>query len=245
MKLSILVPFRDADGTRTPAKEWIVKRWAHHYPEAEIIEASDDGIDPFNKSMAVNNAAKQATGDIYIVLDADTWADTRWVQAGIDIVATKQAHWDIPCRKALRLKQDVSERIMQLDPTIPELPPLSSRDAETHAAVVGFLWIISRKAYENIGPYADGGYGMDERIRGWGGEDTMFTWAMRVLNGHPRRGVGTLMSLWHPRPRDSNRERVWVGQGERRLTEQAKRELASRYSQARNPARMREVLRTP
>src|SRR4029077_3598730 len=57
--VSILVPFRDADGQRTAAWNF-VRRWLERvYPEAEIVVASDDGEDPFHKTLALNRAAKE------------------------------------------------------------------------------------------------------------------------------------------------------------------------------------------
>jgi hypothetical protein len=246
VKVSCLIPFRDADGTRTRAKDWILARWKHYYPDWEFIVASDDGVDPFNKSLAVNKAAAQATGDVYVILDADTWAPPMYIQPAFEwLSAERGPKWAIPCRRALRLKEGISERVMALDPTCsehdpthpltPQLPAFSAvRDTETHGAVVGFLWVVRRDAFERVG-------GMDERIRGWGGEDTLFTRAMTVINGVPRRGHGTLMSLWHARPRDSRGQRIWSGQGER-SQEKDKQELARRYGMARTPALMREVL---
>ena len=35
--ISLLIPFRDDDGTRTPAYEWLLKYWAAHLPEAQIV----------------------------------------------------------------------------------------------------------------------------------------------------------------------------------------------------------------
>ena len=204
MKLSILVPFRDADQTRTPAKNWILRRWAHFYPEAEIIEAPDDGIDPFNKSMAVNKAASLATGDVYAILDADTWIDPQHMERGLSLIERGVVPWVVPARRSLRLRKDVSQRIMALDPR-GDLPAIRAIDAEQSGPVVGFLWLVNRKGFDAIG-------GMDERIRGWGGEDTMFTWAMDRVVGPHRKLSGTVMSLWHARPRDSKRHRIWVGQ---------------------------------
>ena len=222
MKLSILIPFRDADGTRTPAKEWIVKRWAHFYPDAEIIEAPDDGVDPFNKSMAVNDAARQATGDVFAILDADTWVDPPHVERSLSLIE-KGIPWVIPARRNLRLNRTISEKLLRLDPTGP-LPPLRSQDADTAMGpVVGFLWIIPRKNWEIIG-------GMDERIRGWGGEDTAFTRAMDVIVGYHRKLNGTVVCLWHDRPRDRKRNRVWVGQD--RTQEQYKQALIGAYFKA-------------
>ena len=232
MKLSILVPFRDADQTRTPAKNWILRRWAHFYPDAEIIVAADDGVDPFNKSMAVNNAARQATGDVYAILDADTWIDTHFMEKGLSLIERNVVPWVIPARRSLRLRKDVSLRLMALDPR-GDLPAIRAADAEQSGPVVGFLWLVNRKGFEAIG-------GMDERIRGWGGEDTMFTWAMDRVVGPHRKLNGTVMSLWHARPRDSRRQRIWVGQD--RSMEQVKEGLARAYSAARNREAMLRVL---
>lgn len=230
---SLLVPFRDADGTRTKAKDWIVARWAHVYPKLEIIVAPDDGVDPFNKSMAVNRAAAKATRDIFAICDADTWIDHKYVVHALRLL-DQGVPWVVPARMSLRLRQDVSERILSMKPSA-KLPPLGRRDAEVYGPVVGFLWFTTRKAFEAVG-------GMDERIRGWGGEDTMFTRAMDVVNGrHRRLTQGEVMSLWHTRPRDQDGSRVWQGQGRRKL-EHDKEALARRYAHARTPAAMLKVL---
>ena len=223
MKLSILVPFRDADGTRTRAKDWILRRWAHFYPDAEIIVASDDGVDPFNKSLAVNNAAKQATGDIFAILDADSWVEERFVLTAIDHITKQRAPWVVPIRRNMRLRQDVSERIMAMDPTGP-LPRLAARDAENGVGpVVGFLWVMPRAAFEAVGGY-------DERIRGWGGEDTSFTWAMDIINGRHRKLHGIAMCLWHERPRDASKFRIWPGQD--RSHQEEKKQVVRAYNRA-------------
>lgn len=234
MKLSILVPFRDADGTRTRGKDWILRRWAHFYPEAEIIVASDDGIDPFNKSMAVNNAAKQATGDMFAILDADTWIDPQFMARALSLVE-QGVPWVIPARRSMRLKQDISEKIMALPPEGPLFAINVSHAEGGIAPVVGFLWVVSRAGFEQIG-------GMDERIRGWGGEDTAFTMAMDRVVGKHHRLPGTVICLWHPRPRDQDHKRVWVGQGRRRDTEQDKEALHARYANAKSRTSMLAVL---
>jgi hypothetical protein len=238
VKVSCLIPFRDADGTRTQGMRWILARWKHHYPDWEFIVASDDGIDPFNKSMAVNKAAAQATGDVYVILDADTWIEPQFVTQALGFIKAG-VPWVVPARTSLRLKKDVSDRIMALDPTGP-LPSISNawlkKDAEQAGGVVGFLWITSRKAFEAVG-------GMDERIRGWGGEDTLFTMAMDRVNGHHRKLNGIVMCLWHDRPRDAQRYRIWVGQD--RSREQDKEALAKRYRRATTRPAMLALLGMP
>lgn len=231
MKLSILIPFRDADGTRTKAKEWMLRRWQHFYPDAEFCIAADDGLDPFNKSLAVNNAATQATGNIFAILDADTWVEELHVHRALEMVQ-RGVPWVVPCRRNMRLRQDVSERIMLRDPTAP-LPPIQTRDAEVTGPVVGFLHVMRRAAFEAVG-------GMDARIRGWGGEDTAFTWAMDRVNGRHQKLNGVAVCLWHERPRDVHQQRIWVGQDRRQ--EQYKKALVGAYTKARSREAILQVL---
>ena len=100
-----------------------------------------------------------------------------------------------------------------------------------------------RKAVDAVdGEIFDAIGGMDERIRGWGGEDTMFTWAMdRVVGPHRKLTSGVVMSLWHARPRDQDGKRIWHGQGRRRM-ETEKEALARAYSKARTREAMLKVL---
>lgn len=232
MKLSILIPFRDAEGTRTPAKNWIVARWAHFYPHAEIVIAADDGIDPFNKSLAVNKAARHASGDVFAILDADTWIDPKFFHQALALI-DKGVPWVVPARRSLRLKKEFSDKLLALDPTGP-LPNVTASWGENGLTpVVGFLWVMGRAGFERIG-------GMDERMRGWGGEDTAFTMAMDRVVGTHHRGAGTVICLWHPRPRDTKHRRLWEGQ--RQQYDADKEALHARYDAAKSRDAMLQVL---
>src|SRR4026207_2504042 len=144
MKLSFLIPFRDVDGTRTAGHQGLLKRRQHFYPDAEVCIASDDGVDPFNKSLAINNAAKMATGDIFLILDADTWVEPKCVNEATPRT-DHRIPWVVPCIKNMRMKQDFSEQLMKLDPTGP-LPPIQNRNAQTVGPVGGFLHLMPRNA---------------------------------------------------------------------------------------------------
>lgn len=231
-KVSFLIPFRDADGTRTPGHEWMLKRWQHHYPNAEFIVEADDGVDPFNKSLAVNNAAKKATGDVFVILDADTWVEGPAMAHAIDLAGNGGAHWVIPARKSLRLTREFSETILASDPT-GSLTVVNKRaHVEQQGWVVGFCHVVPRRAFEAVG-------GMDVRYRGWGGEDTSFVRALDVVVGKHRQLTGTVISLWHARPAYPDGRR-WVGQGNEHFD--ARRDLASRYSKARSRDAMLALL---
>ena len=232
-RLSILVPFRDADGARTPAMEWVVARWRYYWPEAEIILGTDDGTDPFNKSMAVNDAASRATGDHLCILDADVWMDPVLFDAALRKVEDGICAWAQPARWAYRLRRDISERLIKIRPSQP-LPRIVSAYAETSSPVVGFIWIVPRLGFEKMG-------GMDERVRGWGGEDSMFCIAADKVLGHRRSFSGQIISLWHPRPRDREGQRIWIGQ-DRSREEGFKSALIKQYRSASGAAGMLRVL---
>lgn len=232
MKLSFLVPFRDADGTRTRAKEWILARWAHFYPDAEFCIAPDDGVDPFNKSLAVNKAAEQAAGDVFVILDADTWLEPKWFESGLSML--KRYPWVIPARKSFRLTRQATEEILALPPD-GEMPRLANRRSvvEQSGPVVGFIHIVPRAGFESV-------YGMDPRYRGWGGEDSSFVRALDVVWGRHIQLPGAVRSLWHARPRGAG-GRIWEGQTAEHYA--ARVELARRYSMARSKPKMLELLR--
>ena len=243
MKLSILVPFRDADGTRTRAKDWIVARWAHFWPDAEIIEGTDDGRDPFNKSQAMNDAASRATGDTFILLDADTWVEAGAIRTALELIA-RGVPWVVPATKNFRMSREWSERVLSMAPSAP-LPSVMARDCDTAPGpIVGFCHVLSRAAYESAG-------GMDERIRGWGGEDTCFVRATDAIVGkhhkltvwkdqRGQRHPAIVVCLWHDRPRDRSRRRIWIGQDRR--FEADKRRIVATYYRARSREAMLQVV---
>ena len=204
--ISFLIPFRDVDGTRTRTKDWIVARWKAHYPAAEFIIASDDGADPFCKSMAVNNAFKLSHGDIIVILDSDTWITTSAFSAAVEAIEKRTAAWIVPASVSLRLTREASERLFALGPMAETV--VAPGDVEEKSYVVGFCHVLPREAFIAVG-------GMDERFRGWGGEDGAFVRAVDAVYGGHVKIKSTLISLWHDRPRDNSGRRVWIGQNTR------------------------------
>jgi hypothetical protein len=212
---------------------WIVARWREHYPDAEIILAPDDGLDPFNKSMAVNTAAAQATGDMFFILDADSWVDQRQVFTAMRLIEDGRAPWVVPANTSLRLTKEATARMLKLGPGDP-LPKIQIADIEQQSYVVGFMHIVSRTAFEEVG-------GMDERFRGWGGEDGAFTRAMDNVIGRHAKLQGPVVSLWHSRPRNHVGQRIWLGQESRT----ANNSLWRRYTRANRRDKVLRVLAEP
>ena len=231
MKLSILVPWRDDEGNREAVKAWVLRRWAHFWPEAEIVEASDDGAVPFSKAMAVNAAAARASGDVFAILDADTWVDPSYVARGLQRIREGRAAWALPCHQAYRLTERLTARLLAADPAdpLPKISSMYSHQVEVTSRAVGFLHLLPRVAFEAV-------HGMDPRFRGWGGEDSTFIGLVDTVVGHHERLEGTAYHLWHPRPRVGGR-RIWPGQIERNSV------LMRRYHAARgDPAAMQRLV---
>jgi hypothetical protein len=228
-RLSLIIPFRDDDGTRTAVKEWIAARWRHHFPDAEMIIQSDDGGVPFSKTLAVNSGFARSTGEIVAVLDCDVWLEPEHTREAIDLIVSGKAHWVRPASKVYRLTEEATARLIAQDPQAP-FPPRRRSDFESIRKVWGLLHIFPRAAFEAIGGY-------DPRFRGWGGEDWAAIDAMDTLWGHHTMLPHGLYHLYHRRLTNAAGESVWQGQKSRNI------QLRRRFSEARDdPAAMRALL---
>jgi hypothetical protein len=228
-RLSLIIPFRDDDGSRTVVKEWIVARWSHHVPEAQIVVHADDGGVPFSKTLAVNLAFEQTTGDVVGILDADVWIEPAHTWEAVDRIARGEARWVIPASRVFRYTEAATARLLAQDPTLP-LPPRRRGDFESIRKIWGLFHLFPRSAFEALG-------GFDPRFRGWGGEDSAAIVAMDTIWGPHTRLPHDLFHLYHPNVTDSAGDSIWVGQTARNTG------LRDRYASARDdPEAMRAIL---
>lgn len=207
MTISLLVPFR-ANGprdTRIKSWDWIRRRWEHLLPEAELCIGTDDGGDPFSKSVAVNDAYRKSTGDMLVIVDADSWVERAAVIQGIEI-AYRREHLVVPWWQAWRLHQNHSRVVMAADPAGPN--PVTRemreacRDEGPSPASAAMVLCIQRTAFERVG-------GFDPRFRGWGSEDVSFGLATWTLLGRNEYSLGESFALYHPKPENKDGMRVW------------------------------------
>lgn len=251
--ISLLVPFRvseNAPGGRERAQSfnWLRDYWQAQLPLAEYIVGRDDSV-PFCKTAAVNDAASRATGDILVILDADAYMDPAVLEesaSDIRLAAHKgYPLWLIPYRRLFRLTARVSSLVMESSPSnplhIPMPPPATwvegegtyyggdaTRRGHWFAAMVQ---VLSRDAFDTVG-------GMDERFRGWGGEDVSFMRSVDVLFGRHKTLNRAVYHMHHPRISAVSR-RQWYGQD----PQQTNGQLVARYARAaRDPEAMRALL---
>lgn len=231
---SILVAFRDTDGTRTRLWDFVRSYLERTWPEAEIVCCSDDGQDPFHKTLALNRAAEKATGDVFVVYDADTVVDTQSLRETVDAVRTSVKPWGQPYTQKIKLNEAATEYVLSkgADWNGPlDLRKFGKMEGFTTFNAAPPL-VVSREAWEFVG-------GHDERFRGWGQEDQAFAQSLMVMCGRPFRKPGQALHLLHARIGVSGND-LWPGQdveGKRRNIE-----LQEQYRQARSVDAMQKLV---
>lgn len=215
--ISLLVPFRTDNGRREQTWNWLYRYWRHELPGAEIIIGTDNHP-AFCKTAAVNNAAAKATGDVFVILDADCYLSGDVIEHCADEIrnATNRGKrlWFMPYRYFYRLTEIASREVICSDPTDPPRyfstspPPHKLQDTKSVDQGHWFgalIQIMPREAFELIG-------GMDTRFNGWGGEDVAHMHALDTLYVPHKTVANGVIHLWHPSIGTSVKDRMWVGQ---------------------------------
>jgi len=204
MKLSVLVAWRDP-GNRQAVWEYVQSRYARFLPDAEICVGTDDGVDPFHKTLALNRAAERASGDVYMVADADSWAPSSSIEDGLR--AVQDGHWVRPWNLKLKIGQLDTGRVLENSDWNGEVDdwmngPRRMENLNTYWAAPPIM--MSRDQFEAVG-------GLDERFRGWGQEDEAFALTLRALFGRQVSIRGYCVHLFHDRIGRSGHD-LWNGQ---------------------------------
>lgn len=234
MNVSLLVPFRAERGTiRDRVWNWTRARWAHHYPDWEIVQHHGDQLEPFSKTTAINEAFKVASGDVLVVCDADSWMDADLTRAVEHAAAEKVLV--VPWNKSWRVREEESARLLHEDPATAQLGKLTEvADKGPHAITAAMCFVISREAFVEVN-------GMDRRFRGYRFEDVSFRRACDYTLGRGRYLYDSVYCLWHPRDtRETVRgtARVWGEQDSGDLN----RWLNTEYIRARSTPSMRTLI---
>jgi hypothetical protein len=191
VNVSVLVPRRDDGGRRDELWAWTRKRLETLHPEFEIIEGHhDDG--PFNRSAAINQAVEQATGDVFVIADSDSFVGQAQLNQAVEVAAVGNQitfAFDQWCY----LSRAMSDQIMRGfvgDWT----PGVEFTMTNTCSSMV----VTPRSLWEQMG-------GADEGFVGWGGEDIAISLALQTFGGGMKRISGNCWHLHHaPAPRTND-----------------------------------------
>ena len=149
----------------------------------------------FNKSRALNAAAKKADADVLVIADADLILDPLALVGAIRFCSDKKSCVN-PYDRLVDLTREESERYLAgngLPRTRMSTKPNREGIGE-YICFCGGLFVIPCKTFFDIG-------GMDEAFIGWGGEDDAMTVKLMGLEV-PCLQVSNRVAfhLWHPRP---------------------------------------------
>jgi glycosyltransferase involved in cell wall biosynthesis len=189
--VSVLVPFSRTDEPhRARAWDWLARRWVSM--DVEFVTAEGAGAEEtFNLPVGVNRAARQASGDVFVIVEADVVLAPEWVEQAAAAVASGEASWALP-RFYVQLTREATATVLSDDPAGPVAVPRDgvewSGDSVSWCGGV----VVRREDFERVG-------GFDERFGGWGGPDVAFGLTLDALVAPVTRIGGRSLHLWHPR----------------------------------------------
>ena len=244
-KISLIVPFRTDNAERERNWLWLAEYWKAALPEAEVVIGTD-GSTPFCKTHAVNSAFTRATGDVIVILDADCYISAGTIREAARQIRSARRRgrhlWFVPYRRFYRLTEAASLRLLASGPADPaglaDPPVPGDLDAPGGGESFGhwygaLIQVMPREAFTRVG-------GMDERFKGWGGEDISFMHAVDTLYGRHKTINGPVYHVHHPTIKGKWKfTRQWQGQDGPETNDW----LSTRYSDAvGDKARMRRLI---
>jgi GT2 family glycosyltransferase len=191
VELSVLIPYKPDNGSRDEAFRWVSSFYQTYMPFAEVCLGSSKS-ENFSRSQAINDAAKKAATDLFLIADNDIFYDPSLILEAKEKL--KKHAWVIPYKKVHDIHEESTRELLKTDPVWPLVTPVQSTVRPYKPK--GGLTLVPRKHFEAVN-------GFDERFIGWGGEDDAFAYAMNTLCGKPYRLKKEVYHLWHPNSREN------------------------------------------
>jgi len=191
-KVSVLIPYKQDNGIRDKLFNWVKRFYENAMPEVELcIGENHDNL--FNRSKALNNAAKIATKDVFVIADSDVIYNPQLIVQSIKLL--DQYTWIIPYSKWLDLTKESTKNLLKMTPEWPVSTGVKyvQRHKNKKFKPISGVLVLPREKFNAVG-------GFDDRFKGWGREDKAFRDAVNTLCGpYNRCNEGFLYHLWHPR----------------------------------------------
>lgn len=192
VQVAVLVPYRSDGGHRDHLWEFCRRWWLDQHPDWPVhVGESPPG--PFNRSAAVNDAARQAGDvDVYVILDADVIVNPEAVDEAVARAAAT-GRMVLPHNERADLTDYQTRRVLNGD-----------RGNWRGPRCVANVWHVSESSCVVVPSVLfDAVGGFDQRFVGWGYEDTAFRIACEREAGPAIILPVEVFHLWHPRAADA------------------------------------------
>ncbi|MDX8343978.1 galactosyltransferase-related protein [Rossellomorea sp. YZS02] len=171
--------------------KWLVKFYENTLPEAEIC-IGHSSTKQFSRSLAINNAARKASGEVFVIVDADIICNPYVIRNAVNTL--KHSTWIIPYTNIEDIYPISTKKLLTQTPKWPLPPNIKSTKrfkGSKNFVSFGGINILKRESFYSV-------EGFDERFIGWGGEDDAFRCAMNTICGDFIRIDQNVFHLWHP-----------------------------------------------
>ena len=193
MTIPVLVPYRSDGGWRNDVWVYLKSSYWNPLKNDYTIEENAGPHGDFNRSAAINRAARFASAyqwgwEVAVIADADTWVPSHQLADAV-VLARRTGRLVFAFTSVIELSEYYTKRLVETngDRVWPDVEHVRTADIETESSML----VVPRKLWDCIG-------GFDERCVGWGAEDSIFAHAATILGGTPLRIDGAAFHLWHP-----------------------------------------------
>ncbi|HET7579913.1 MAG TPA: galactosyltransferase-related protein [Bacillales bacterium] len=191
-QVSVLIPYKPDNGIRDDLFKWVKAFYEETMPEVEFCVGKALS-EPFNRSRAINLAAKQATRDILVIADSDIIFDPEILTQAIPLL--DQQAWIIPYSQWFDFTEPSTKKLLTSAPQwpLPKKIEVKNRFKNRAYQPVSGVIVVTRENFTRV-------KGFDERFVGWGREDDAFRCAMDTICGpYKRLCHNAIYHLWHPK----------------------------------------------
>jgi hypothetical protein len=194
VNVAILVPRRAGVADRDRLWEFARAWWENDHPDWPIVEGHHD-VGPFNRSAAINTAARQAGDwDVAVIIDADVLCDPHAVRAAVDVAASTHA-MVLAGDERVMLSRQGTEKILGGYTGNWRVRGIQER---VYTDSCSCCVVVSRQLWDQVG-------GFDPLFVGWGFEDIAFRIACETISGKPLIKLSSAMfHLWHTTSHENN-----------------------------------------
>lgn len=205
MRVVVLVPRRSDNGRRDQVWEYVRSRWDDEHPTWPIYEGHhDEG--PFNRSAAINSAARDARQedwDVAIVADSDTFVGPAQIDEAVNGCFHDGRMW-LAYDRFCYLSRQMSDAVM---------------NGFQGSWETGVEWWLpgtcSSMVVVRNDVWTEAG-GFDEGFAGWGLEDVAASHAFQTFGEGLSRAPGPAWHIWHsPQTEERENSPSWKAKVER------------------------------